>query len=598
LFNVAHCRCAAIPIQARYAMKRIPSPLWFVITACLLAVLAAYLPAAAAAPSQTPSFPTQGTVNTNANVRAGPGTTFAKVGSMQKGAAVDVTGCNADCTWYQLGTERWIAASLVDLADAGSAPAAPAAPAQASAKNTANLRSGPGQQYEIVGSAAKGQALNLAGRNTASSWYALADGSWISASLVDNAPRNLPVKPAPTQSAAAGIGVTRAELESVYEVFGFDFEVGTLNDGRPRALGGQGYSIVDLIGPPQELQEASVISVVPNDDPDAVQAIILNMLLLTGTVLPDWNAGACHAPDRAEHRLDPADHQGSLTQFRVGIAAPQFHSCVPRGRVCVSFVYHRNWSIPMSILRTFLTVSAVILGALLLCAPVYAQPSPPFTGTATSNANLRSGPGTTFNRVGGVQSGQAVQVAACNDGCTWYQLDSGSWIFAELVAVQAAAAPAAAPAAAEQSAPAAPAGAKAADTANLRSGPGTGYARVGGVTAGQALNVTGRTEAADWYQLADGNWIAAFLVTGAPGDLPVANAPAAPAPEVRTVSAPPPAPVAQPQNNCDPSYPTLCIPVGSGDLDCGEISARRFPVVGSDPHGFDGDNDGVGCERG
>lgn len=50
-----------------------------------------------------------------------------------------------------------------------------------------------------------------------------------------------------------------------------------------------------------------------------------------------------------------------------------------------------------------------------------------------------------------------------------------------------------------------------------------------------------------------------------------------------------------PLSKCDPSYPTLCIPLNSPDLDCGEISQRNFPVVGSDPHGFDRDNDGIGC---
>ena len=50
-----------------------------------------------------------------------------------------------------------------------------------------------------------------------------------------------------------------------------------------------------------------------------------------------------------------------------------------------------------------------------------------------------------------------------------------------------------------------------------------------------------------------------------------------------------------PQNDCDPSYPTLCLR-SSPDLDCGEISARQFPVRGRDPHGFDGDGDGIGCE--
>jgi micrococcal nuclease len=41
----------------------------------------------------------------------------------------------------------------------------------------------------------------------------------------------------------------------------------------------------------------------------------------------------------------------------------------------------------------------------------------------------------------------------------------------------------------------------------------------------------------------------------------------------------------------------VCIPSGP-DLDCGDIPHRRFRVVGADPHGFDGDHDGVGCESG
>jgi micrococcal nuclease len=50
--------------------------------------------------------------------------------------------------------------------------------------------------------------------------------------------------------------------------------------------------------------------------------------------------------------------------------------------------------------------------------------------------------------------------------------------------------------------------------------------------------------------------------------------------------------------NCDPSYPDVCIPPYPPDLDCGDISYRRFRVIGNDPHNFDGDHDGVGCESG
>jgi hypothetical protein len=48
--------------------------------------------------------------------------------------------------------------------------------------------------------------------------------------------------------------------------------------------------------------------------------------------------------------------------------------------------------------------------------------------------------------------------------------------------------------------------------------------------------------------------------------------------------------------NCDPSYPDTCIPSPPPDLDCGEISDKRFQVVPPDPHGFDRDGDGIGCE--
>ncbi len=48
--------------------------------------------------------------------------------------------------------------------------------------------------------------------------------------------------------------------------------------------------------------------------------------------------------------------------------------------------------------------------------------------------------------------------------------------------------------------------------------------------------------------------------------------------------------------SCDPSYPNFCIPPGSPDLDCGDIPQRRFTVLPPDPHRFDGDKDGIGCE--
>ena len=115
---------------------------------------------------------------------------------------------------------------------------------------------------------------------------------------------------------------------------------------------------------------------------------------------------------------------------------------------------------------------------------------------------------------------------------------------------------------------------------NLRGGPGTNYNIASFATSGSTVEIVGSNSDRTWYNLSTGHWIAAFLLSPH-GQI---NVPAVAAP------APPPA-------NCDPSYPTLCIPPNSPDLDCRDIQARRFTVLEPDPHRFDGDNDGIGCER-
>jgi hypothetical protein len=47
---------------------------------------------------------------------------------------------------------------------------------------------------------------------------------------------------------------------------------------------------------------------------------------------------------------------------------------------------------------------------------------------------------------------------------------------------------------------------------------------------------------------------------------------------------------------CDPAYPNSCIPPPPPDLDCADIGRHDFTVRQPDPHHFDADKDGVGCE--
>ena len=50
------------------------------------------------------------------------------------------------------------------------------------------------------------------------------------------------------------------------------------------------------------------------------------------------------------------------------------------------------------------------------------------------------------------------------------------------------------------------------------------------------------------------------------------------------------------QEGCDSSYPEICITTYSAKLSCGDIPFRNFKVLLPDPHGFDSDGDGIGCE--
>jgi micrococcal nuclease len=49
--------------------------------------------------------------------------------------------------------------------------------------------------------------------------------------------------------------------------------------------------------------------------------------------------------------------------------------------------------------------------------------------------------------------------------------------------------------------------------------------------------------------------------------------------------------------NCDPAYPDFCIAPPPPDLNCKDLAPhKKFRVLPPDPHGFDKDGDGIGCE--
>jgi uncharacterized protein YraI len=87
--------------------------------------------------------------NSFVNLRSGPGTTFALLGTLNQGGSYTVTGRNADGRWYQIinnGSTVWVFSELVDANDAARAapvvesPATPTpAPTLAAAPTAAAL---------------------------------------------------------------------------------------------------------------------------------------------------------------------------------------------------------------------------------------------------------------------------------------------------------------------------------------------------------------------------------------------------------------------------------------------------------------------------
>ncbi|MCA9864087.1 MAG: thermonuclease family protein [Thermomicrobiales bacterium] len=47
---------------------------------------------------------------------------------------------------------------------------------------------------------------------------------------------------------------------------------------------------------------------------------------------------------------------------------------------------------------------------------------------------------------------------------------------------------------------------------------------------------------------------------------------------------------------CDPAYPDVCVPPYPPDLSCADIPFDHIRVLPPDPHHFDGNGDGMGCE--
>jgi uncharacterized protein YgiM (DUF1202 family) len=113
----------------------------------------------------------------NAAVRGGPGVESAHIGTLGRGAQFYVIGRSPDGRWVQIRYNKltgWVATSVTTLtveAASGAASATVGSPMVIINVSFLNLRSGPGDQYSILGRLRGGQEYALLGKNGNASWF-------------------------------------------------------------------------------------------------------------------------------------------------------------------------------------------------------------------------------------------------------------------------------------------------------------------------------------------------------------------------------------------------------------------------------------------
>ena len=200
----------------------------------------------------------QAIIELDANLRSGPGIEFDRVDGVNSGEEVSVVGQSADGEWYLLDSGAWLFSALVvEAVDVPVVPdddASDLLPTQeadteqpetdtehrAAETNTeqrkdeqpetnteqpdaddaqpdaedeqidaeneeprpvvnaplgANLRSGPGVQFDRIEGLEQGEFLIVVAQDPDGNWLKLENGLWLFATLVDNVPEDLPVEP-------------------------------------------------------------------------------------------------------------------------------------------------------------------------------------------------------------------------------------------------------------------------------------------------------------------------------------------------------------------------------------------------------------------
>ena len=119
---------------------------------------------------------------------ATPTATVTPTATSEVSETVQITSTPEITATAEITTSSEVTTSTEPAADA-----TPAAPGGPTITVDANLRSGPGTEFPVIGGTITGDALTIVGRNADASWYRLSNGGWVLGRLVANPPANADV---------------------------------------------------------------------------------------------------------------------------------------------------------------------------------------------------------------------------------------------------------------------------------------------------------------------------------------------------------------------------------------------------------------------
>lgn len=392
--------------------------------------------------------PTSGTVNSSANVRSGPSTLYAVVGSLAAGEQIEIIGCNATCTWYEIGTARWVSASLVTAHVVAPTPTAqPAITASPITIVSWNVESGGALQSIVADRIAAFQDVDI---------WGLSEVNAIDAEFYE-----FGAEEGENTNFDALLGTTgRADrLLLLWDAERF----ARVNSGEMLVIGETGRAPLWV----QLREQATGLEFIvmvnhlhrSNDGIRHRQATALNTWA-AGQTLPviavgdynfDWNLPNGDADhDRGYDNLVANSVWEWVRPAELVTTQCSGWPCSYNSILDFVFVAGpaRDWNIASEIVVTendfpddnttpdHRPVMAVIMPDGVVTAPEVSHTPSPACPQAANNANLRAGPGTEYGVVGSVQQGQCITITGRTEVGDWFQLSSGNWIASLLVSNQ------------------------------------------------------------------------------------------------------------------------------------------------------------------